>query len=154
MDSTEKVILIRRANEFFNAKDYKNALKIFIGIGYKEGIGRIAAVMEHEKKDRIAALKLYRQAGMLDNVEKLSYEMAQTVRLMVKEDREKAAAEDQTVHNAGFKLSGQSPPLNRSSVAKDSKKIGVPIKDLKGFLHDREILLWKPKILRKDDSNK
>ena len=88
MDTTERAMLIRRGNELFNGKDYKNALKIFIAVEYKDGIARMAGVMEHEKKDKVTALKLYIKSGMRGNVEKLSYEMAQTVRFLVKEDKE------------------------------------------------------------------
>ena len=70
MERSERVMLIRRGNELFNNKDYKNSLKIYLAIDYQDGIARIASVMEHEKKDRITALKLYKRAKHNSNVEK------------------------------------------------------------------------------------
>jgi hypothetical protein len=142
MDTTERAMLIRRGNELFNGKDYKNALKIFIAVEYKDGIARMAGVMEHEKKDKVTALKLYIKSGMRGNVEKLSYEMAQTVRFLVKEDKELTANQKGENFDRGYKVSGQAPemmPYEVLKIAKEKLSQKNPT-----FADKKEAQSWKP----------
>ena len=109
MDSTERAMLIRRANELFNARDYKNSLKIYLATAYKDGISRIASIMEHEKRDKVTALKLYKKAGLHGNVEKLAWDMAQAIRKMLDEDKMTAAQNKGQNDNSSSKISVQAP---------------------------------------------
>ncbi|MGL4389003.1 MAG: hypothetical protein ACRCTJ_06405, partial [Brevinema sp.] len=111
MDHSERLMLVRRANELFTHRDYKNALKIYMAVSDFEGVGKVANVLEKEKKDRVAALKLYKHAGMQDNVERLAYEMAQAIRFLIKEDLRKNAQNSGQNFNEGSKISGQAPTI-------------------------------------------
>lgn len=147
MDGTERVMLIRRGNELFNTKDYKNALKIYLAVEYKDGIGRIASIIEHEKKDKLSALKLYRQAGLHGNVDKIAYAMAQTVRFLIKEEKEKEALEKGENFNSGYKISGQAPALSSEEALLRAKiRLGLDPK--------KETTPWKPIVLSKKDLDK
>ncbi|MGL4367002.1 MAG: hypothetical protein ACRCTQ_01790 [Brevinemataceae bacterium] len=144
MDKSERFLLISRGNELFQTKDYKNALKIFLATSYVEGIANIADVMYHEKKDPVSALKLYKKAGKESNVEKLSYEMAQLVRLMIKEDKVLEAQKLGKDFNTGYKVSGQTPkilPTEAVKIAKERLGIHPAVSQAE---KDGRVQDWKP----------
>lgn len=153
ISSSEKVMLIRQGNELFNKKDYKNALKIYLAVNYKDGIARMASILEHEKKDMVAALKLYKKAGMSGNVEKIAYNMAQTVRFLIKEHKQITASQNGEDYNAGSKISGQAPSmLPHEALIQARVNLGIenPIKQI----HEQEITRWKPQTISKKDLDK
>lgn len=154
VSSSEKVMLIRRGNELFNNKDYKNALKIYLAVNYKDGIARMAGILEHEKKDLIAAMKLYKKAGLHGNVDKIAYDMAQTIRFLIKEDKELEAAHKGENFNAGYKISGQSPTMLPHEALWQAKiNLGIAENPIaKTYQH--EIIRWKPEVISKKDINK
>lgn len=144
MTPSERAMLIRRGNELFNHKDYKNALKIYIAVEYKDGIARMASIMEHEKKDRITALKLYKKAGLHGNVEKLAYAMAQAIRLLIKEDKQEEATQKGVNFDTGYKVSGQAPSmLPHEAIAIAREKMGLA-KNTLPTPYNKEITPWKP----------
>ncbi len=150
----ERAMLIRRGNELFNKRDYKNALKIFIAVDYKEGIGRIASVMEHEQKDMPSALRLYKRAGMTANVEKIAYDMAQTVRLLIKEDKQLEASQKGENYDSGSKISGQSPSmLPHEAVIRAKEKLGIKDDRIARY-HSQNISPWRPEVISKEDLDK
>jgi len=153
MDQSERAMLISHANELFNGRDFKNALKIYIVTAHYQGIGRIASVMEHEKKDKVVALKLYKQASMMEQVERLSYDMAQSIRMLVREDHIKLAQEKGENYNQGYKISGQAPALFPSEAINIAKqKLGI--KDRAHFSpaeQDGRILKWNPITISRDE---
>lgn len=152
MDQAERVMLIRRGNELFNQKDYKNALKIFIAVSYSDGIARVASILEHEKKDRVAALKLYKTAGMKGNVEKLAYEMAQAIRLLIKEDHVKDAHALGKNFNTGYKISGQAPEMMPHEVVKLAKqKLGINSSIASFPEKESNAIPWKPITISRTD---
>ncbi|MEJ5285312.1 MAG: hypothetical protein ACP5Q5_09835 [Brevinematia bacterium] len=89
MDDEERISLIRRGNELFNNKDYKNALKIFIATDYKDGIIRVADYLYFEKNDKISAIKLYKKAGHQKVIDDFAQKAAYIIRMMLDEDKEK-----------------------------------------------------------------
>lgn len=89
MDDEERISLIRRGNELFNNKDYKNALKIFIATDYKDGIIRVADYLYFEKNDKISAIKLYKKAGHQKVIDDFAQKAAYLIRMMLDEDKEK-----------------------------------------------------------------
>lgn len=154
ISTSEKVILIRRGNELFNKKDYKNALKIYLAVDYKDGIARMAGILEHEKKDLIAALKLYKKAGMHGNVEKIAYDMAQTVRFLIKEDKELNAKQNGENFNAGSKISGQAPTMLPHEALWQAKvNLGIAENPI-AKMHQHEVIRWKPEQISKQEINK
>ncbi len=154
MDSSEKIMLIRRGNELFNNKDYKNALKIYLAVDYKDGIARMAGILEHEKKDLVAALKLYKKAGMHGNVEKIAYDMAQTVRFLIKEEKELSAAQNGENYNSGSKLSGQAPAmLPHEALMRAKINLGI-FENPVSKRYQQEITVWKPEVISKEELDK
>ncbi len=152
MERSERVMLIRRGNELFNNKDYKNSLKIYLAIDYQDGIARIASVMEHEKKDRITALKLYKRAKHYSNVEKLAYQMAQAIRLMIKEDKENEALVKGENYNTGYKISGQAPTmLPHEALIRAKAALGIKPEKIHFSESDKDIVPWRPIILSKKE---
>lgn len=148
MDAKEKAMLIRRGNELFNARDYKNALKIYLAVDYKEGIARMAAIMENEKKDNVTALKLYKKAGYQSNVEKLAYSMAQAVRFLLKEDKQLVAQQKGENFDMGYKVSGQSPAMISSEAIRIAKdRLGL--NDVK--INKKEVESWRPIIISRSE---
>ncbi|MGL5956366.1 MAG: hypothetical protein ACRC0X_07175 [Brevinema sp.] len=154
IDSSDKVILMRRGNELFNNRDYKNALKIFLAVDYKDGIARIAGVLEHEKKDLIAALKLYKKAGLYNNADQIAYSMAQTVRFLIQEDKKREALQKGENFNAGFKISGQAPTmLPHEALLIAKQKLGM-IQNPILQKYQRDISSWQPEVITKKDIDK
>ncbi|MGL4561401.1 MAG: hypothetical protein ACRCV0_03825 [Brevinema sp.] len=154
MDHTERLMLIRRGNELFSNKDYKNALKIYMAISDFDGIGKIAGVLEKEKKDRVAALKLYKHAGMTENVDRLAYEIAQTIRFLITEDLRKTAQDSGKNFNTGFKISGQAPQqIPHETILNPKEKSGFPPTKTNIFPaeYDKRIIRWRPMSLSQND---
>ena len=152
MEASEKAMLVRRGNELFNNKDYKNALKIYLAVDNHGGIARIASIMEHEKKDRVTALKLYKKAKHHVNVEKLAYEMAQAIRLLIKEDKEKEALANGENFNPGYKISGQAPTmLPHEALIRAKAKLGIKANKIHFSESDKDIIPWRPIVISKKD---
>ncbi|MGL5255139.1 MAG: hypothetical protein ACRC9L_09140 [Brevinema sp.] len=118
MDQTERAMLIRRGNELLNTGDTKNALKIFLATDYKDGIARVASIFEHEKRDPVSAIKLYKKAGLNGNVEHLAYTIAQVLRRLLAEDKQ----------DSGSKLSGRAPDMLPSEAVRIAKERLAPQK--------------------------
>ena len=152
MEASEKAMLVRRGNELFNNKDYKNALKIYLAVDNHSGIARIASIIEHEKKDRVTALKLYKKAKHHANVDKLAYEMAQAIRLLIKEDKENEALAKGENFNPGYKISGQAPTmLPHEALQKAKVKLGIKSEKIFFTESNKEIIPWRPIIISKKD---
>ncbi|MGL4676986.1 MAG: hypothetical protein ACRCWI_04900 [Brevinema sp.] len=151
IDTSDKIILIRRGNELFTNRDYKNALKIFLAIDYKEGIAKIASVLEHEKKDLVAALKLYKKAGLYDSADKIAYSIAQTVRFLIQEDKKREALQKGENFNTGSKISGQAPTmLPHEALIIAKQKLGI-IQNTILQKYQQNISAWKPQVISKKD---
>lgn len=93
MNEEDRLNLIRRGNELFNNKDYKNALKIFLVTNYQDGIVRVADHLYFDEKDEIAAIKLYKRAGYQNRVNEFAEKAALTIQLWLAEDKVPAQRE-------------------------------------------------------------
>ncbi|MGC8765241.1 MAG: hypothetical protein ACP5QT_05080 [Brevinematia bacterium] len=93
MDEEERILLIRRGNELFNKKDYKNALKIFLATDYKDGIIRVADYLYFDKGEKLSAIKLYKKAGHQKVIDDFAEKVASIIRMMLKEDEALKAQE-------------------------------------------------------------
>lgn len=87
MDEEERVKLIRRGNEFFNAGDIANALKIFLVTDYKDGIVRIADYFYYDKKDIVSGIKLYKKGGNRKMVDDFAQKAAALLHMYIEEDK-------------------------------------------------------------------
>lgn len=79
----EKVLLVRKANELMNQKNYVQAKRIYLAIGYSSGLIRLGDYYENNG-DSIEALKMYKTANDKIRLSKLSEKMAEVLRIWIK----------------------------------------------------------------------
>jgi len=80
-----KVKLLRKGNQLFNEGDIKTAERIFITIGYTDGLIRVGDYY-YSKNDPLEALRMYKAAPAPDKVEMIVTRMAQVVRKWLNEE--------------------------------------------------------------------
>ena len=83
LTSQQRVQLIRRGNEFFNGGNLDMARKIFLTLGYKDGIIRLGDLY-YEKGEPLEALKMYMQADDQPKVDEMVIRMAQVIKQWLK----------------------------------------------------------------------
>lgn len=81
--SSEKVTLVRKANELMNKKDYIGAKRIYLAIGYSAGLIRLGDYFENNQKP-LEALKMYKAAEAQTKLEQLSKKMANVLQVWMK----------------------------------------------------------------------
>lgn len=84
INSKEKVILVRKGNELLNQKNYDQAKRVFLTIGYSSGLIRLGDYYL-DKGNIYEALKMYKAANAHKKLSKLSEKMADVLRLWIKE---------------------------------------------------------------------
>lgn len=75
----QRVQLIRRGNEFFNGGNKDMARKIFLTLGYKDGIIRLGDYY-YEQGEPLEALRMYREAKDQPKVDELITRMAHVIK--------------------------------------------------------------------------
>ena len=85
----ERIVLIRKGNDFFNRGDVEKAAKIFITTAYKDGLIRIGDYYYFEKKDPFKALHFYLEAKYERRIRELTERMAAVLKKWLREDKEK-----------------------------------------------------------------
>ncbi len=94
MDSKQRVELIRKANELFNAGEVEKAAVIFEKTGYKDGLIRIGDHYFFDKKQPLFALGYYRRAGRTDMVDEIFARMVFALGKLIKGDKEGKEGEE------------------------------------------------------------
>lgn len=79
LSSERKVILMRKGNELFNQGDIETAGRIFITIGYTDGLIRVGDYY-YKKGEVLEALRMYKAAPAQDKVDRIVEKMAFVVR--------------------------------------------------------------------------
>lgn len=74
-----KVILIRKGNQLFNEGDIETAGKIFITVGYTDGMIRVGDYY-YSRNRTLEALRMYKAAPAQDKVDMIVEKMAYIVR--------------------------------------------------------------------------
>ncbi|POR03992.1 hypothetical protein AU468_04825 [Alkalispirochaeta sphaeroplastigenens] len=82
---SQRVALIRRGNEFFNKGDYATAKRIFMTVGYSDGLIRLGNRFSKEGNP-LEAFRMFWLAGDTRRVAELSENMAQVIRKWLRED--------------------------------------------------------------------
>ena len=85
----ERIVLIRKGNDFFNRGDVDKAAKIFITTAYKDGLIRVGDYYYFEKKDPFKALHFYLEAKYEKRIRELTERMAAVLKKWIREDKEK-----------------------------------------------------------------
>jgi len=75
MNNEEKVILVRKGNEFFNKGNIQEAIKFFVKAGYQDGIMRVADYYYYDHKQPLVALKFYKMINRKDRIDEIHARM-------------------------------------------------------------------------------
>jgi hypothetical protein len=94
LSDSERVELVRRGNELYNAGRIEEAKPLFLKAHYTDGIVRVADHYYYRLKRPAAALLLYRHAGCRERVEQIYETIAAVIRRLLEEDRRAEAGED------------------------------------------------------------
>ena len=84
LSSSQRVALIRKGNELFNAGMFEQAKKVFITTGYSDGLIRIGDYYL-EKHDPLEALRMYWMAPAPDKVDRILENTAGVLRKWMEE---------------------------------------------------------------------
>jgi len=81
---SQKAALIRKGNELYNRKQYDQAKKIFLTVGYTDGISRIGDLCYKNKKI-LEAFRMYAMAPAPDKKAQMIEKMARVVQIWLHE---------------------------------------------------------------------
>lgn len=84
VDTKERVILIRKANEFWQKGEITQAERIFLTVSYMDGFMRLAEYY-YDKHEFIKALAYFKLAKNDKKVEELTSQMAGIIQKWLKE---------------------------------------------------------------------
>lgn len=84
MTEKERVALIRKGNELYNAGKIEEAIRIFTATGYKDGLTRVGDMFYFDKKMPIIAYKYYKLAGRTDRINDIFERMIFALQSLVK----------------------------------------------------------------------
>lgn len=84
LSSSQRIALIRKGNEFFNAGQFEQAKRIFMTTGYSDGLIRLGD-QYYEKKDPYEALRMYWLAPSVAKRDKVIEQMASVIHKWLKE---------------------------------------------------------------------
>ncbi len=85
INSSKRIALIRKGNEFFNSGKFETAKRIFITTGYSDGLIRMGDYYI-KKKNHIDALKMYWKAPAPIQFEQISEQTAAVISKWLKEE--------------------------------------------------------------------
>lgn len=86
--------LIRRGNELFNNGKLADAKRIFLTVGYSDGLSRLGDVFK-KRNEVLEALRMYWLAPDRHKAEQLVEKSAAVVRSWLEEDRDDAGSDSQ-----------------------------------------------------------
>lgn len=84
LTANQRVVLMRRGNEFFNRGDIEQAKRIFLTIGYTDGLIRIGDYY-NSKNQPYEAFKMFKVAPAPDRVNKMIEKMTHIIQSWIKE---------------------------------------------------------------------
>jgi len=83
----ERIVLIRKGNEFLNKGYIEKASKIFVTTSYKDGLIRIGDYYYFDKKNPFKALHFYLEAKYEKRIRELTERMAIILKKWLNEDK-------------------------------------------------------------------
>ncbi|RKX77178.1 MAG: hypothetical protein DRP87_09880 [Spirochaetes bacterium] len=84
LTAQQRTALVRKGNELFNQGEYEKAKRVFLTVGYADGISRIGDYY-YKQKNYIEALKMYMLAPAPDKKDKVVEQLSSVVRKWLKE---------------------------------------------------------------------
>lgn len=89
MDQKERVEIIRKGNELFNAGRYDEAEKLFVAASYRDGLTRLGDYHFYDRRRPLEALKYYQMVNRQDRIDEILERMVFALgRLMGQEPEE------------------------------------------------------------------
>ena len=85
----ERLLLIRKGNEFFNNGNIEKAAKIFVTTAYKDGLIRVGDYYYFDEKNPIKALYFYLEADYRKRIDEVTERMAQVLKKWLNENNNK-----------------------------------------------------------------
>ncbi|NIZ46780.1 hypothetical protein PVA44_04155 [Entomospira nematocerorum] len=85
LPTKERIMLIRKGNELWQNGDITSAERIFVTVGYQDGLIRLGD-WYYQKKSYIEALNFYKRAQDSERTEKLAIRMAQVLSDWINEE--------------------------------------------------------------------
>ena len=83
----ERLLLIRKGNEFFNGGDVDKAAKIFVATAYKDGLIRVGDYYYFDQKNPLKALTYYMEAQYEKRIRELFERIALVLKKWLSEDK-------------------------------------------------------------------
>jgi hypothetical protein len=84
MNEKERIALIRKGNEFFNAGRIEDAIKVFTATEYRDGLTRIGDYFFFDKKQPLVAYRYYKLAKREDRINDIFTRMIFALQTWVK----------------------------------------------------------------------
>ncbi len=85
LSAEERVVLIRKGNEFFNSGNYEQARRIFLTTGYTDGIIRMGDFY-YDNHEPLEALRMYKIAPAPDRIDKMVEKISAILHKWLSED--------------------------------------------------------------------
>ena len=82
----ERMILIRKGNEYFNKGNIEKAAKIFVTTAYKDGLIRIGDHYYFDKKNPLKALYFYIEANYRKRIDEVTEKISNIIKRWLNED--------------------------------------------------------------------
>jgi hypothetical protein len=86
----ERLLLIRKGNEFFNGGDVEKAARIFTATAYKDGLIRVGDYYYFDRKDPLKALQFYLEAQYEKRIREVFERIALVLKKWLSEDENPA----------------------------------------------------------------
>jgi hypothetical protein len=92
----ERLLLIRKGNEFFNKGDVEKAARIFIATAYKDGLIRVGDYYYFDQKNPMKALNFYLKAQYEKRIKEVFERIAFVLKKWLSEDGDQAQTREST----------------------------------------------------------
>jgi hypothetical protein len=91
LTSQQRAVLTRKGNEIFNKGDVEKAKRIFLTLGYSDGLIRVGDYY-FENNNHIEAIRMYKAAPAPEKIRDLSAKLALIVRKWLDDDNEQGGS--------------------------------------------------------------
>lgn len=121
LSDKQRVEYIRKGNELFNKKKYKEAETIFMLTNYRDGILRIADRYYYELKKPLVALKFYYKINATEKIEEIKARMLFAFKKLIREDKKETKSDNNKIEKN--KENNNEPTSNIKNKSDDNNTI-------------------------------